>query len=197
MRSTKLNGTKASRRYGTRWLGAATAVALVAGSATMATAASRTGLRTEAQRASTVSFNWQTFAPGHLVPMEPAHGSSGSAGNLNFDGLRAPAVGFAWRTFAPGHMDHNDLPNGSNNAALGGMRTDALRAPSASFHWQSFSPGHIVHGETPNGAGTTAPGGLRTDAMRTGAFRPSLVYGLGLDDAGGVRAQMGVSFHMR
>ena len=188
MSTTKVNARK--------WLGAATAAALVLGSATLTMAASRNNLRTGASRAPVVSFQWQTYAPAHTVHMDPTNGANGSVGDLHTDALHMPAVGFTWQTFAPRRVVHTDHPNGSASQS-GGTQTDALNTTTGIFHWQTFAPPHIVNGQPSNGTGSTVPGGVHTDTLCSTPFRPTLVYGLGTDDAGGIRAAMGVSFRIR
>src|SRR5262245_14993516 len=199
MSTMKFNGKKPFRRRGrANWLRAATAAALVAGSATITMAASRHDLRTEASSApSTASFRWQMFTPGRLVRVQPPNGANGPLGDLHTDALRAPAANFAWKTFSPGHVVNTDRPNGSGASGSGNTQTDALRAPLGTFHWETFAPGHIVKGEPSNGAGDAGAGGLHTDAIRSRAFRPTLVYGLGRDEAGGFRTEMALSFRFR
>jgi hypothetical protein len=196
MSSTKVNGKKTFHKHRMSWLGAATAVALVAGTATLTTAAPRSGSRTEASRARmAATFNWQTFAPGRLVRVESPNGMSGSAGDLHTEGLQAPAMSFSWQVHTPGRLVHLGRPSGSTASGTGDTQADALRAP-ATFNWQAFTPGHIAHIQPASGAGASS-GELHADAIRSSTFRPALVYGLGRDDAGGVRAAMGVSFRIR
>lgn len=179
-----------------KWLGVATAAVLMAGSATLTVAASRSNLRTEPSRAPVVSFQWRVYSPPHIVRLDPSNGTTGSMGDLHTDALHLPSVGFQWQTFAPRHMVHNDLPGGSASPS-GDTQTDALSMPAATFHWQTFAPPHILTSQPANGASTTTSGGLQTDAMRSTPLRPTLFTGLGLDDAGGIRAVMGMSFRIR
>jgi hypothetical protein len=198
MSSTKLNRKSADRRYRESWLRAATAVALVAGSATMTMAASRGSSRTNTAPArAAMNFAWQSFAPGRLVRIEPPNGGNGSLGDLRSDGVRAPALGFAWQAYTPGHMVHIERPNASGTSSNGNTQTDALRAPAVGFAWQTFTPGHIVDSEPSNGTDTSTPGGLHTEALRSAAFRPTLVYGLGRTETGSFRAEMGLRFRLR
>jgi len=185
MSSTNSNLRSVPRRCAT-WLGAATAAALVAGSATMTMAATR--------GVSTASFQWQSFTPGHITHIETPRGGQGNIGGAHTDALQTSTMGFSWQAFSPGHVVHNDLPGGSTG--MSGSETDALRLPlSASFHWQSFTPGRVVSGEPANGADATS-GGVRTDAMSAHALRPTLVYGVDHDDAGGFRTSLGLSFRI-
>ena len=194
MRSTKANERNAPHRYHS-WMGAATAAALVAGSVTMSMAAPRGGAHMAAQQGGAASFHWQAFTPGHITRIETPGGSQGSIGNVHTDALQAPPAGFTWQTFSPGHMVHNDRPNGAGTGSSGDQ-TSALRLPLTTFHWQTFTPGHVVDSQPANGTSTSAPGGLHSDAMRAALTRPTLFTGLDRDGAGGVRADVGLSFRI-
>ena len=191
MSSTNSKRVGAPHRY-RKWMSAATAAALVAGSATMTLAAPRGAVRADRMQARAVNFQWQAFAPKHIVHIEtPA--SQGPLGNMNTEALRAPAVGFAWQMFSPKHLVTNERPGGSNPGA--GLDTDALRLPAMTFAWQAFRPPHFVSLSPANGT-VADPNGFETDAMRTHASRPSLVLGVDGDGAGGFRTNIGLSFRL-
>jgi len=102
MSSTNSKRVGAPHRY-RKWMSAATAAALVAGSATMTLAAPRGAVRADRMQARAVSFQWQAFTPRHIVHIDtPA--SQGPLGNMNTDALHAPAAGFAWQMFTPKHI---------------------------------------------------------------------------------------------
>ena len=192
MSSTKSNQRSAPHKYRS-WLGAATAAALVAGSATMSMAAPRTTLRSGAVKAN-ANFQWQAFKPKHIVRIETPSGSQGTMSDVRTEALSASTMSFTWQTFSPGHIVNNESPNGSS-AGMNGTQSDALRLP-ASFSWQRFTPRHYVDQQPANGTDINAPGDLNTDALRHRASRPTLFLGLDRDGVGGVRTEVGLSFRI-
>ena len=126
----------------------------------------------------------------------PNGGSASTPGGTQTDALRATATIFQWQMYAPGHLVSNTRPNGASASGSSGPQTDALRAPAVSFQWQFYAPGHLV-GMAPSNGSSGGSGDMHTDALRTGTYHPSLVYGLGRDDSGGLRAAIGLSLRMR
>ena len=194
MSSTNSNQMRAPHKYRV-WLSVAATAALVAGSATMTMAAPRNQLRAGSARTA-MSFRWQSFNPKSIVRIDRPGGSQSSNGDVQTDALRASTLSFTWQQFSPGHIVHNDRPNGSN-PGTGGSQTDALRAPSTTFSWRRYSPPYLVSQPPVNGMDGSNAGNLSTEAMRARASRPSLFLGADRDGAGGVRAEIGLSFRIR
>lgn len=170
------------------WLGAATAVALVAGSATMVMGAPRDGVEPRTPRTPIIT-TWVRID-------RPHSGSHVSSGGVTSDAMRnRGSHPSPFLTFTPPSIVRIGHPNGWNGTS-GGVTTDAMRNRGSHPDPRlSFTQPTLVRIDHPSGG--SAPGGVQTDALRNASSRPSLVYGLGRDDAGGVRAGLGLSFRFR
>ena len=172
----------------TRWLGRTAAVALVAGTATITIGAPRGDA--EPRGSSPLGTR--------IVRLDPANGQTRTApGDLRTDAARTRTHSITWQYFTRQRLVPNEPPNGMNDGLPDNTQTDAARERTHSITWRYFSRQRLVRNDPPNGMDGRQSGDIQVEPLRGGMLRPTLVYGLGRDGAGGVRAEGGLSFRFR